>query len=186
MHITQQWSVSRGRSEPVYPTPSPQHRSVIQPQGCAKAVLYVSKVTQNPGLSASGEPCFAGILLKLIYTLIHALVTYWTWRSLNWCARMKQMPNQAVCLYTFLTSDTYTLYLTYAHTLTENPRLHKMTHSTIRLVRGTCCDKQFVACLTCVTTQPQHPHMPLQTHIHAHTDSCSHEYTNTNIWSPLD
>lgn len=41
---------------------------------------------------------------------------------------------EAVCLYIFLTSVTYTL--AHAHTLGENPRLRKMIHSYIRLMRG--------------------------------------------------
>lgn len=86
---------------------------------------------------------------------------------------------EAVCLYIFLTSVTYTL--AHAHTLGENPRPQKMTHSYIRLMRGSYCDKQFVACLTCVTTQPQvsHPPPPQQTPVLACADS-EHESPNTN------
>lgn len=84
---------------------------------------------------------------------------------------------KAVCLYIFLTSVTYTL--AHAHTLGENPHLQKMTHSYIRLKRGSYCDKQFVTCLTCVTTQPQVAHTPLQTPMIAHADS-EHESPNTN------
>lgn len=73
-----------------------------------------------------------------------------------------------------------------SETPNKYPHLQKMSHTHILLVRGACCDRQFVACLICVTTQPSPPHTLLHTlHTDTHTAAAARVCQNTNTLNPL-